>query len=623
MARSTVIAQPKSRRRATGLRHRIADLKSGISTFAQTVTRRFDLSVFFRANECVTLQDPKTKKFTIVLPELSLLEKPNMTFEEEQKAEEFVTVMWGFVWHECGHVTETDFEVGKKALDYGGKKCHRLWNVLEDLRIEYIQSKRYPGAKESLTFLNEYVYSDILQHMKAEQDPAKRPSMFTQLGYAIFLVGMYGKQDALNHPLWSELMRKPRRFAQRYSKAIRRVRKTENQDEVWELVKRIWNALKLENEPEEPKTEEEKQERRKLASQAAQPDEGEKDAADEEDYKNQPSFMLEQDPEKDEGTQETDAATLIQARLQEQQVQMRTVQPMDRPYLIYTTEYDAERVPKIESHMKLKFHREETQLRTLYGPIRRQLETKLRMKSLDLNAHGLVEGELDTNSLHRVAFGGRDVFKEQVKAPSLNDVVASLWFDTSDSMRGPKLELAKQATMIFASALESVNIPFEVVSYTTSHPNVGEGRWSLASPDVRELYARWGDLQLTKYKSFTERWSLVGPRLVENTSNMMNTFDGECVRLAAARLFGQRQEHKVLFIMNDGEPCPNVYAKTAQHRSYLKQTVEDVERQGVVVVAIGIQSARVSDYYKRSVVVNNVNDLPIVMTQQLTKILLG
>jgi cobalamin biosynthesis protein CobT len=247
-----------------------------------------------------------------------------------------------------------------------------------------------------------------------------------------------------------------------------------------------------------------------------------------------------------------------------------------------------------------------------------------------IDAYGLREGDLDTSSLYRVGTGSRDVFKRRFEAKSLQETVVALWFDQSGSMVEStyignhkymsRLQAAQMATIVFAQALDAINIPFEVVGYSTGDAHIGVGRYYNAKPAERLLYARWGNLLLTKYKGYDERWQTVAPRIMAARAHD-NTYDGECVKLACQRLIRQKQTRKVLFIMNDGDPCPNVLAKTDTHQSYLKEVVDSMS--DVEIVAIGIMTDAVKAYYPRYVVVNSVEELPKVMAQQLGAVLLG
>lgn len=65
---------------------------------------------------------------------------------------DFVTMAHGYIDHELGHNSFTDFSVSKIAKSEG-KFLNKLRNALEDVRMEYLQGEAWPGAKLNLNAL--------------------------------------------------------------------------------------------------------------------------------------------------------------------------------------------------------------------------------------------------------------------------------------------------------------------------------------------------------------------------------------------------------------------------------------------------------------------------------------
>jgi len=637
------------------LRHRIAEVKLGLERFAQALTGNFKLKLVFRGDMVLASHDKVTKRFVVYLPELSILERPNMTPEEVAEAEEFLVVLRGYLFHECGHVMYTDWGGNPGYIDQakalGGGKCWELLNILEDLHIESKQAAAWRGAHEAIEVMNLFCERDVAAVMSGthkQQATSKVPSPFRQIMYALFIVGRYGRKKAATSPLWRLLAGKARRFAKRYWRSARAAKHAQNTGEVWEITKKLWAALKLQYDP--PKDEAEK---KKLEEEAAKPDDPNADVPESEEPKNKPKDFKGGDPneraaplpllggdddaadaadEKKGGVSlasdadDTDdpALKLIQTVVQAIAAAKAPTLTDQRDYLVYTTEGDTNIVPVVTADMRASYITMNETLREHYGPVKRLLENRLRAQAQVFHSPGCDEGELDTSSLFRTAFGQRNVFTQTSPSPSLLNTVCGLWFDTSASMgSGGKLWLAKQATVIFGEALDAVKIPFEVVSYTTGNSRVAETRYNASTTQDRMLYTRFGNLALTTYKTFKEPWRQSAPRIMAAFVGE-NTYDGECVKLACQNLLLQPQQRKVLFVMNDGEPCPNLgYKHIHDHRAYLKEVVEAMDDAGVEVVAIGIQSDAVAEYYPRHVVVNNVEELPKIMAEELGAVLLG
>jgi hypothetical protein len=104
--------------------------------------------------------------------------------------------MLGLSLHESGHGTDTDEGVIELAKKYGKS----LINILEDVRIEKIQKKRYANA--SAMFLKSYKHL-ILDHNFFETAGQKNPYDFSHMNF-LDRINCYYKVDSLGSPTWSK-----------------------------------------------------------------------------------------------------------------------------------------------------------------------------------------------------------------------------------------------------------------------------------------------------------------------------------------------------------------------------------------------------------------------------------
>ena len=96
-------------------------------------------------------------------------------------------ILRGYLDHEVGHVKFTDFE--RTVPEYEEWKCENVserrnsfqvyrqcFNIIEDVRIERLMMKRYPGSVYTLKMLNRrYVSAKMFeQAMRAIQDTGGR-----------------------------------------------------------------------------------------------------------------------------------------------------------------------------------------------------------------------------------------------------------------------------------------------------------------------------------------------------------------------------------------------------------------------------------------------------------------
>jgi cobalamin biosynthesis protein CobT len=83
----------------------------------------------------------------------------------------------------------------------------------------------------------------------------------------------------------------------------------------------------------------------------------------------------------------------------------------------------------------------------------------------------------------------------------------------------------------------------------------------------------------------------------------------------------RKEKRHILMVFSDGQPaCPG---DNAALRAHLKNSVAMIEKAGVDVIGIGIQTKAVENYYSKHVVLNDVDQLAGEVMQQLRKFLLN
>jgi cobalamin biosynthesis protein CobT len=96
---------------------------------------------------------------------------------------------------------------------------------------------------------------------------------------------------------------------------------------------------------------------------------------------------------------------------------------------------------------------------------------------------------------------------------------------------------------------------------------------------------------------------------------MRNNVDGECVEIAGRRLLARREKGKILMVLSDG--APSCFGDTKTLAAHLKKVVDNISKAGVNVIGIGIESTEVRRFYPKSLVLNNVSELPVVVMKEL------
>lgn len=227
------------------LAHHITDFKAGLEKFAAMFTDNYGLKLVFRGTEA------RTDGKTIIVPELSLLERKNMTEAEVTEALNYLTCTRGYVYHEGAHVIFTDMSTTLNNIitKTGGMKFKQLCNTLEDLRVERKVGKVYPGAKETLHFSNVFLFDEIAKTYSTtgKVDP------YVQLLYAFMLLGGMTGPSGRDHALWPKLDLPVRQRAKQFRTHVDRATAANSTAELVKIAAEIWKLLKENKDPEERK----------------------------------------------------------------------------------------------------------------------------------------------------------------------------------------------------------------------------------------------------------------------------------------------------------------------------------------------------------------------------------
>lgn len=136
-------------------------------------------------------------------------------------------------------------------------------------------------------------------------------------------------------------------------------------------------------------------------------------------------------------------------------------------------------------------------------------------------------------------------------------------------------------------------------------------------------FSRVEPLYIPVFKGFNEKFGRVQKlRMIDmmtKTTALNNNIDGESLEIAFNRLSKQHEKGKYMMVLSDGNPVGR--GKSEDLIQSLTDTVKNIEAKGTKIIGIGIVSEDVTHFYKDSVVVNNVSELPHVMMKELRHIL--
>ena len=276
------------------------------------------------------------------------------------------------------------------------------------------------------------------------------------------------------------------------------------------------------------------------------------------------------------------------------------------------------------------------------GTMQKTLERLVFAKTNCRNVGGKTRGRINSNSLFKLKVGDSRVFKQKEENKS-DEVVVSLLIDCSGSMRNDhKIDIAMQSAFALAGTLSHLNIPFEILGFTTINMDKVRGLNNAvrdADRAINEIseklstsrtylrhntaFSRVEPLYIPVFKGFNEKFGRVQKlRMIDmmtKTTALNNNIDGESLEIAFNRLSKQHEKGKYMMVLSDGNPVGR--GKSEDLIQSLTDVVKNIEAKGTKIIGIGIVSEDVTRFYKDSVVVNNVSELPHVMMKELRHIL--
>lgn len=225
-------------------------------------------------------------------------------------------------------------------------------------------------------------------------------------------------------------------------------------------------------------------------------------------------------------------------------------------------------------------------------PMANQLRIKLQTRSRDRYEYGKKKGKLHNGSLHRLVSGNdkvaERVFRQRVVSDT-TDTAVCLLVDCSGSMSGKKFDMACAGAGTLAEALKPLNIAYSIYGFTNTIENEDPIVW---------LFNEFNEK--TTQSDLVKRFATASGGLWQNS-------DGDGIAYATARLAQRKEHRKVLLVLSDGSPCGREHAGDIE--AYTLQTIQHAEKMGVDVYGIGICDDNVTRFYKKNVIVNDLNKL--------------
>lgn len=307
-------------------------------------------------------------------------------------------------------------------------------------------------------------------------------------------------------------------------------------------------------------------------------------------------------------------------------------------YTVYTTDYDEVKPLNLSKFrgdsLEKAMDRMISKVTDMASLIQSDLQRAFVAENRSYWQNAQHSGRINPSSLARLYAGDTRVFRRKVEHRT-QDYDVSILIDCSGSMRSDsggmsRIEAAMLSAYAIGAALDGIGVNFELIGFTSKENSgikseaieIDEGKAGLK-------FSRTAALYMPIFKAFDENW---GPECwrrlaayIMDQSELRENADGECVMIAAKRLFTQPSSGKALLVLSDGSPAcysPKGYDFRAQSK-HLKRVVHEVIDAGVKVFGIGIQTSSVKEYYPEYAVLNDISKLPSEVIGRISDVLLG
>ena len=245
-----------------------------------------------------------------------------------------------------------------------------------------------------------------------------------------------------------------------------------------------------------------------------------------------------------------------------------------------------------------------------------QLRRALRAAAKDRWKGGRMDGRMDDKRIAGAATGAVDLYRRKVKGDAV-DTAVSILIDCSGSMDGEELRICQDLAIVLEKSLTGTPIKHEIIGFTTA--DVADA--DPAFQTMIQAHANQGlDIKaravgLYEFRRFDQGHASA----LRSIGNMCAIPTGmtptsDAILLTHDRLARRPEQRHVMFVLTDG-------ASDDSHATL--RAVRAVEACGVTVLGLGIGCDSVEREFTHSVVLSSAHDLPALMMQKLTKILLG
>jgi cobalamin biosynthesis protein CobT len=243
--------------------------------------------------------------------------------------------------------------------------------------------------------------------------------------------------------------------------------------------------------------------------------------------------------------------------------------------------------------------------------LKKMFRIYLQAQTKKSQLRGLEEGKLDTQRLHIAACGQTTIFKDQ-NLKLLPETAIELMIDMSGSMNA---NLARTAAIILAEALSSIPQIKLSISGFTSNDLAGSTIFRRYDPNS----GRQCGMDILQFKNFSEPYQKCRAKLgaIYNTGN---TPLGDAYGHALEHIIPRLEPRRIIFLITDGQP---EFPQGQNHSDYLlmKKIHRDAKRFNIQTLGLGIgrNLEFLSKYFDQAINISNPQELPKNLLEALKR----
>ena len=504
-----------------------------------------------------------------------------------------------------------------------GSEARKLFDALEQVRIETHGSQIYPGTVQNLSALhaqNATAYAGI-----TDRNMTDMPQALALLAREYFGVERLPKPDQALADLWRDWL-----FENAPGHLEQLAKSVDNQAHFAKICGELMLDLELLSKlPSDTQSEQDAdQDAAPQDSSAQSDDQGSGDDQSHDQTSAMPGSqslsgdMGEGSDQNDDLDQDMDMDGESPAGPSKSSDPWPQNEPIQHEtYHAYTAEYDeiiaAEDLcdAKDLSRLREQLDRQLDKLQGVVAKLANRLQRRLLAKQNRSWEFDLEDGMLDVARLARVVTDPMVPlsFKEE-KDSDFRDTIVTLLIDNSGSMRGRPITIAAVGADVLVRTLERCGVKVEILGFTTRTWKGGKSRESWIEHDKPENPGRLNDLRHIIYKSAEAPWRRARKNLglMLKEGILKENIDGEALLWAHNRLLGRPEQRRILMVISDGAPVDDATLST-NRGNYLERHLRDVikwieTKSDVELIAIGI-GHDVNRYYQRAVTLLDAEDL--------------